>query len=77
MKNCGRISFKSTGREFIEAKLAERAERHKRQGGQRYVLEPNVKEAKGGLARSADALLDRQISAPGAPRPPGWWRPGF
>ena len=41
--------FKSTGREFIEAKLAERAERHKRQGGQRYVLEPNVKEAKGGL----------------------------
>lgn len=41
--------FRSTGREFIEAKLAERAERHKRQGGQRYVLEPNVKEAKGGL----------------------------
>jgi len=41
--------FKDTGREFIEAKLAERAERHKRQGGQRYVLEPNVKEAKGGL----------------------------
>ena len=41
--------FRNTGREFIEAKLAERAERHKRQGGQRYVLEPNVKEAKGGL----------------------------
>ncbi len=41
--------FKSTGREFIEAKLAERDERHKRQGGQRYVLEPNVKEGKGGL----------------------------
>ena len=41
--------FKTTGRDFIEAKLAERAERHKRQGGQRYVLEPNVKEAKGGL----------------------------
>jgi [protein-PII] uridylyltransferase len=41
--------FKSTGREFIEAKLAERAQRHKRQGGQRYVLEPNVKEGKGGL----------------------------
>ncbi len=34
---------------FIEAKLAERAERHARQGGQRYVLEPNVKEGKGGL----------------------------
>jgi [protein-PII] uridylyltransferase len=41
--------FKSTGPEFIEAKLQERAERHKRQGGQRYVLEPNVKEGKGGL----------------------------
>ncbi len=41
--------FRNTGREFIEAKLIERAERHRRQGGQRYVLEPNVKEAKGGL----------------------------
>jgi [protein-PII] uridylyltransferase len=41
--------FKSTGPEFIDAKLAERADRHKRQGGQRYVLEPNVKEGKGGL----------------------------
>ena len=41
--------FRTTGREFIDAKLAERGERHKRQGGQRYVLEPNVKEAKGGL----------------------------
>ena len=35
--------------QFIEAKLAERSERHRRQGGQRYVLEPNVKEGKGGL----------------------------
>ena len=41
--------FRNTGPEFIEAKLAERAERHRRQGGQRYVLEPNVKEGKGGL----------------------------
>ncbi len=41
--------FRNTGPEFIEAKLAERADRHKRQGGQRYVLEPNVKEGKGGL----------------------------
>jgi [protein-PII] uridylyltransferase len=41
--------FRSTGPGFIEAKLVERAERHKRQGGQRYVLEPNVKEGKGGL----------------------------
>jgi [protein-PII] uridylyltransferase len=41
--------FRNSGPEFIEAKLTERAERHKRQGGQRYVLEPNVKEGKGGL----------------------------
>jgi [protein-PII] uridylyltransferase len=41
--------FGSTGRDFIEAKLEERAERHRKQGGQRYVVEPNVKEGKGGL----------------------------
>jgi [protein-PII] uridylyltransferase len=41
--------FSGSARAFIEAKLAERAERHQRQGGQRYVLEPNVKEGKGGL----------------------------
>ncbi len=41
--------FRNTGPEFIEAKLKEREARHKRQGGKRYVLEPNVKEAKGGL----------------------------
>lgn len=40
--------FAGTERQFIEAKLAERDARHKRQG-QRYVVEPNVKEAKGGL----------------------------
>jgi len=41
--------FRTTGAAFIEAKLAEREARHQRQGGQRYVLEPNVKEGKGGL----------------------------
>lgn len=41
--------FDRTVPQFIEAKLAERAARHQRQGGQRYVLEPNVKEGKGGL----------------------------
>jgi [protein-PII] uridylyltransferase len=41
--------FKGTGREFIEAKLEERDKRHEKQGGQRYVVEPNVKEGKGGL----------------------------
>nr|WP_245629292.1 [protein-PII] uridylyltransferase [Celeribacter indicus] len=41
--------FSGTAREFIEAKLAEREERIRKQGGQRYVVEPNVKEGKGGL----------------------------
>ncbi|WP_100369359.1 [protein-PII] uridylyltransferase [Yoonia maricola] len=41
--------FKSTASDFIEAKLAERETRHRKQGGQRYVVEPNVKEGKGGL----------------------------
>ncbi|MBB4266074.1 [protein-PII] uridylyltransferase [Roseospira visakhapatnamensis] len=38
-----------TGTEFLEAKLAERNQRHERLGDSRYVLEPNVKEGKGGL----------------------------
>jgi len=37
------------GRDFVEAKLAERKERHQRQGESRYLVEPNVKEGKGGL----------------------------
>ena len=37
------------GVRFIEAKLAERAARHRRLGGSRYALEPNIKEGKGGL----------------------------
>ena len=41
--------FKASATEYVEEKLAERAKRHKRQGGQRYMVEPNVKEGKGGL----------------------------
>lgn len=41
--------FLSTGKEFVEAKLAERDARHARHGGSRYLVEPNVKEGKGGL----------------------------
>lgn len=41
--------YKKTGPEFIEAKLEERSQRHEKQGRQRYVLEPNIKEGKGGL----------------------------
>ncbi|MEZ5690522.1 MAG: [protein-PII] uridylyltransferase [Rickettsiales bacterium] len=35
--------------EFIEAKLEEREKRHQHFGDSRYMLEPNVKEGKGGL----------------------------
>ena len=41
--------FSGSERDFIEAKLQERSTRHIKQGGQRYVVEPNVKEGKGGL----------------------------
>ncbi len=37
------------GRDFVEAKLVERDQRHQRMGDSRYVVEPNVKEGKGGL----------------------------
>ena len=35
--------------EFVQAKLAERKARHHRLGDSRYLVEPNVKEGKGGL----------------------------
>ena len=38
-----------TAAEFVAAKLAERDERHRRMGDTRYVVEPNVKDGKGGL----------------------------
>ncbi|MCB9958824.1 MAG: [protein-PII] uridylyltransferase [Rhodospirillaceae bacterium] len=41
--------IRGTGHAFVEAKLAERAERHSRWGTSRFVLEPNIKEGKGGL----------------------------
>jgi [protein-PII] uridylyltransferase len=37
------------GAEFVAAKLAERDQRHEREGGSRYRVEPNVKDGKGGL----------------------------
>ena len=39
----------STARQFITDKLAERNERHRKMGDSRYVVEPNIKEGKGGL----------------------------
>jgi [protein-PII] uridylyltransferase len=49
-----RVSFwkevaTGNGQDFVEAKLAEREARHTRQGESRYLVEPNIKESKGGL----------------------------
>jgi [protein-PII] uridylyltransferase len=38
-----------TAPDFVAAKLAEREERHRRAGASRYLVEPNVKDGKGGL----------------------------
>lgn len=60
--------FKGSASQFIEAKLQERSDRHKKQGA-RYVVEPNVKEGKGGLrdlqtlfwiAKYVDQVSDRE-----------------
>ncbi|HLH98187.1 MAG TPA: [protein-PII] uridylyltransferase [Xanthobacteraceae bacterium] len=40
---------RGTAREFVTAKLAEREERHRRAGQSRYLVEPNIKDGKGGL----------------------------
>jgi [protein-PII] uridylyltransferase len=65
-----------TAAEFVTAKLAEREERHRRAGQSRYLVEPNVKDGKGGLrdlhtlfwiakyvyrVRRTDELLDRGV----------------
>src|SRR6201990_3649678 len=62
--------------EFVTAKLAEREERHRRAGQSRYLVEPNVKDGKGGLrdlhtlfwiakyvyrVRDTDELLERGV----------------
>ncbi|NJM50616.1 MAG: [protein-PII] uridylyltransferase [Sphingomonadales bacterium] len=64
---------KKTAADFVSKKMAERDERHKKMGDSRYVVEPNIKEGKGGLrdlhtlywigkyvhrVRSAAALVD-------------------
>ena len=68
--------YQGTAREFVEAKLSERSDRLKRHGGQRYLVEPNVKEGKGGLrdlqslfwiakyvrrAKTVSALVDAKV----------------
>jgi [protein-PII] uridylyltransferase len=41
--------IKGTGAQFVAAKLKERDDRHARAGASRFMVEPNVKEGKGGL----------------------------
>jgi [protein-PII] uridylyltransferase len=65
-----------TGPEFVASKLAEREERHRRAGQSRYLVEPNVKDGKGGLrdlhtlfwiakyvyrVRDVEELIDRGV----------------
>jgi [protein-PII] uridylyltransferase len=49
MKRFDSDVVKGTGPAFIQAKLTERDQRHARQGESRYLVEPNIKEGKGGL----------------------------
>jgi [protein-PII] uridylyltransferase len=48
--------IEGSGIGFVDAKLAERDQRHQKLGDSRYVLEPNIKEGKGGL-RDLHGLL--------------------
>ena len=68
--------IQNTAREFATAKLVERDERHRRAGLSRYLVEPNVKDGKGGLrdlhtlfwiakyvyrVHDAEELIDRKV----------------
>jgi [protein-PII] uridylyltransferase len=67
---------KGTGAEYVQAKLAERDERHAKAGDTRYLVEPNIKDGKGGLrdlqtlfwigkyfyrVRKAEELVDKGV----------------
>lgn len=41
--------FDGTAADFVAAKMAERDNRHRRTGESRYMVEPNIKDGKGGL----------------------------
>src|SRR5581483_11217450 len=58
---------KGTGAEFVSAKLKERDERHARAGASRYMVEPNVKEGKGGLRDLNTLFWIAQYLHPGEP----------
>src|SRR5574337_1991985 len=46
---CDKQIVAKTAAEFVAARLAEREQRVRRAGASRYLVEPNVKESKGGL----------------------------
>ena len=48
-KRFAREVVRGTAREFVAAKLDERDRRHAKIGASRYLVEPNVKDGKGGL----------------------------
>ncbi len=48
-KKFWRRVINGSGPQFVEGKLEERDKRHKKLGNSRYVVEPNIKEGKGGL----------------------------
>ena len=67
---------RNTGAEYVQAKLAERDERHRKAGESRYLVEPNIKDGKGGLrdlhtlfwigkyfyrVRSGEELVDKGV----------------
>ena len=67
---------KNSGAEYVQAKLAERDERHAKAGESRYLVEPNIKDGKGGLrdlqtlfwigkyfyrVRSGEELVDKGV----------------
>jgi [protein-PII] uridylyltransferase len=60
--------IRGTGAEFVAAKLKERDERHARAGASRFMVEPNVKEGKGGLRDLHTLFWIAQYLHPGETR---------
>jgi len=76
MTRFDREVVKGTGAEYVQAKLAERDDRHAKAGDTRYLVEPNIKDGKGGLrdlqtlfwigkyfyrVRTAEELVDKGV----------------
>ena len=63
---------KDTGAEYVQAKLAERDERHAKAGDTPLSGRAQHQGRQGRPARPADAVLDRQVFLPRAQRPRNW-----